>query len=55
MPLWMGRVTRMADTSAYFHAAYIVAALLYVAYAVNLVSRRRRVLRRLAELEGTRR
>ena len=55
MPFSMGRVADMADTGAYFHAAYIVAAALYVAYAVSLVSRRRRVLRRLAELEATRR
>lgn len=55
MPLSMGRVADMADTGAYFTAAYIVAAALYVAYAVSLVSRRRRVLRRLAELEATRR
>ena len=45
----------MADTGAYFHAAYIVAGVLYVAYVVSLASRRRRVVRRLAELEATRR
>ena len=41
----------MADTAAYYHAAYVVAAALYTAYTIGLVKRRRRVLRRLAELE----
>ena len=45
----------MALTGAYFHAAYVVGAVLYVAYAASLVSRRRRVLRRLAALERNRR
>ncbi len=42
----------MADTAGYYHAAYLVAAVLYSAYAWSLVSRRRRVLRRLAELDA---
>ena len=54
-PFSTGRVAEMADTGAYFHAAYVVGAVLYVAYVASLVSRRRRVLRRLAELEGHRR
>jgi hypothetical protein len=41
----------MAQTAGYFHAAYIVAGVLYVLYAVSLVVRRRRVLARLAALE----
>jgi hypothetical protein len=41
----------MADTASYYHAAYIVAGVLYVLYAVSLVSRRRRVAARLAALE----
>ena len=41
----------MADTAAYYHAAYIVAGALYVLYTVSLVVRRRRVLERLRELE----
>jgi CcmD family protein len=41
----------MADTTSYYHAAYIVAGVLYVAYAVSLITRRRRVLRRLEQLE----
>ena len=40
----------MADTAAYYHAAYIVAGVLYVLYAVSLASRRRAVRRRLAAL-----
>jgi hypothetical protein len=43
----------MAETSAYYHAAYIVAGVLYVAYVVSLVARRRRVRARLAALEGS--
>jgi hypothetical protein len=39
------------DTSAYYHAAYVVAGVLYVAYAASLVIRRRRVQARLAALE----
>ena len=41
----------MIDTTSYYHAAYIVAAVLYVSYGVSLVVRRRRVLARLAALE----
>jgi hypothetical protein len=41
----------MADTTGYYHAAYIVAGVLYVLYAVSLVTRRRRVLERLEALE----
>jgi hypothetical protein len=41
----------MVDTTGYYHAAYIVAGVLYVLYAVSLVTRRRRVLERLAALE----
>jgi len=41
----------MAETSGYFHAAYIVAGTLYVLYTVSLVVRRRRVLQRIAALE----
>ena len=41
----------MADTSAYYHAAYVVAGVLYVLYALSLVSRRRTVRARLAALE----
>jgi len=42
----------MADTTAYYHAAYLVAGALYVLYAVSLVTRRRKVLARLAALDG---
>jgi hypothetical protein len=38
----------MADTASYYHAAYVVAGVLYVLYALSLVSRRRRVIARLA-------
>ena len=41
----------MADTAAYYHVAYLVAGVLYVLYAVSLVSRRRTVLARLAALD----
>jgi hypothetical protein len=41
----------MAETAGYYHAAYIVAGVLYVLYAVSLASRRRRVRDRLAALE----
>lgn len=41
----------MAQTAGYFHAAYIAAGVLYVLYTASLVVRRRRVLRRLADLE----
>jgi len=41
----------MAQTAGYFHAAYIVAGVLYVLYTVSLVVRRRRVLDRLDALE----
>jgi hypothetical protein len=42
----------MADTAAYYHAAYIVAGVLYVLYAVSLVVRRRKARARLAVLDG---
>lgn len=35
------------DTSAYYHAAYIAAAVLYVGYIVILFWRYRKVIRRL--------
>ncbi len=38
----------MADTAVYYHAAYIVAGVLYVLYAASLVARRRTVRDRLA-------
>ncbi len=41
----------MADTGAYYHAAYIVAGVLYVLYTVSLVARRRTVRARLAAIE----
>jgi hypothetical protein len=41
----------MADTAGYYHAAYIVAGVLYALYTVSLVSRRRRARARLAALE----
>ena len=41
----------MAQTAGYFHAAYIVAGVLYVLYTVSLVVRRRHVLQRLDALE----
>jgi hypothetical protein len=41
----------MADTAAYYHAAYVVAGVLYVLYTVSLAARRRRVRERLAALE----
>jgi hypothetical protein len=41
----------MIDTANYYHAAYIIAAVLYVSYGLSLVLRRRRVLARLAALE----
>jgi hypothetical protein len=41
----------MADTAAYYHAAYVVAGVLYALYAASLVSRRRAVRARLAALE----
>jgi hypothetical protein len=40
----------MADTAGYYHAAYIVAGVLYVLYTVSLVVRRRTVQARLAAL-----
>jgi hypothetical protein len=40
----------MIDTSSYYHAAYVVAGVLYVAYAASLIVRRRRVRARLAAL-----
>ena len=36
------------DNAGYFHAAYVLAALVYVGYAVLLVRRRARVRRALA-------
>jgi hypothetical protein len=41
----------MADTAGYYHAAYIVAGVLYALYAASLASRRRKVRDRLAALE----
>lgn len=41
----------MADTAAYYHAAYAVAAVIYVLYAVSLVARRRAVRARLDATE----
>ncbi len=40
----------MANTGAYYHAAYAVAGVLYVLYAVSLVARRRTVRARLAAM-----
>ena len=43
------------DTSAYYHAAYVVVALLYTGYALSIGVRARRVrerLRKLAERKG---
>jgi hypothetical protein len=46
----------MADTAAYYHAAYIVAGVLYLLYGASLLARRRAVRDRLARLgEGTER
>ena len=41
----------MADTAAYYQAAYIVAGVLYVLYALSLVRRRQTVLARLAAID----
>ena len=41
----------MAQTAGYYHAAYIVAAAIYVLYTVSLAMRRKKVLARLAALE----
>jgi hypothetical protein len=41
----------MVDTAGYYHAAYIVAGVLYVLYALSLASRRRKVRDRLAALD----
>ena len=41
----------MAQTAGFYHAAYIVAGVLYVLYTVSLVVRRRRVLQRLDDIE----
>ncbi len=41
----------MAETGGYFHAAYLVAGVLYLLYAASLLVRRRTVLARLAALE----
>jgi hypothetical protein len=43
----------MVDSSAYYHAAYTTAGLMYLIYAISLVLRRRRVLARLDALERT--
>jgi hypothetical protein len=43
----------MAETSPYYHAAYIVAGVLYVLYAFSLVSRRRKVRDRLSALDSS--
>lgn len=40
----------MADTAAYYDAAYIVAGVLYAAYTASVIVRRRRVRARLAAL-----
>lgn len=40
------------DTSAYYHAAYIVAAVLYTAYSLTLWRRARRVRERLRHASG---
>jgi hypothetical protein len=41
----------MVDSSAYYHAAYTAAGLMYLIYAISLVVRRRRVQQRLDALE----
>ena len=41
----------MAETTGYYQAAYVVAGVLYLAYAVSLIVRRRRVRRRLEQFE----
>ena len=41
----------MADTASYYHAAYLVAAVLYVVYTVSLIVRRRGVQARLVALK----
>lgn len=41
----------MADTAGYYHAAYVVAGVLYLLYAVSLVARRRSVRARLDALD----
>jgi hypothetical protein len=41
----------MVDSSAYYHAAYTTAGLMYLIYAISLVVRRRRVQQRLDALE----
>ena len=40
----------MADTAGYYHAAYIVAGVLYLLYAASLITRRRTIRHRLARL-----
>ena len=40
----------MAETSGYFHAAYIVAGVLYVGYVLSLLTRRRAARARLAAM-----
>lgn len=42
----------MPDTFAYYHAAYVAAAVLYAAYSVGLWLRARRVRARLRALDG---
>ncbi len=51
MRVWRTENAEMADTGAYYHAAYIVAGVLYVLYTVSLVARRRTVRARLAAIE----
>jgi hypothetical protein len=43
----------MADTASFYHAAYIVASVLYVLYTASLVVRRRAVRARLDALGDT--
>jgi hypothetical protein len=43
----------MADTASFYHAAYIVAAVLYVVYAASLIVRRHAVRARLDTLGDT--
>jgi len=38
----------MADTAGYYHAAYLVAGVLYLLYAASLIARRRTIRDRLA-------
>jgi hypothetical protein len=43
----------MADTASFYHAAYVVAGVLYVLYAASLIVRRRAVRARLDALHDT--